>query len=185
MKKNKENQTFEDIKHIDENNTEFWYARELMKVLEYKQWRRFENVIDKAKRACENSNISVFEHFADVGKLSKRANNAEVQIKDYKLTRYACYLIAQNGDPRKGVIALAPTYFAVQTRKQEITEKEYSMLTEDEKRFYQRNLTKKEITHLTRRQKKQELKILINFIMLDIKVYIMEKLLMILLKEKD
>ena len=137
------NQTFEDIKHTDENGIEFWYARELMKILEYKQWRRFENVIDKAKQACENSGISVFKHFADVGKLSKRANNAEVVIKDYKLTRYACYLIAQNGDSRKKVIALAQTYFAVQTRKQEISEKEYSSLTEDEKRFYQRNLTKK------------------------------------------
>ena len=135
--------TFEDIKHIDENGIEFWYARELMKILEYKQWRRFENVIDKAKQSCENSNISVFEHFANVGKLSKRANNAEVEIKDYKLTRYACYLIAQNGDSRKKVIALAQTYFAIQTRKQEITEKEYSLLTEDERRFYQRNLTKK------------------------------------------
>lgn len=135
--------TFEDIKHIDKNGIEFWYARELMKILEYKQWRRFENVIDKAKQACENSNISVFEHFANVGKLSKRANNAEVEIKDYKLTRYACYLIAQNGDSRKKVIALAQTYFAIQTRKQEITEKEYSLLTEDERRFYQRNLTKK------------------------------------------
>ena len=139
----KENQTFESIKHIDENGIEYWYARELQDVLEYTQWRRFENVIDKAKQACENSDISVFEHFADVGKLSKRANNAEVQIKDYKLTRYACYLIAQNGDSRKGVIALAQTYFAVQTRKQEITEKEYSMLTEDEKRIYRRNQVRK------------------------------------------
>ena len=140
---NYSNQTFEDIKHTDKNGIEFWYARELMKILEYKQWRRFENVIDKAKQACENSGINAFEHFADVGKLSKRANNAEVEIKDYKLTRYACYLIAQNGDSRKKVIALAQTYFAIQTRKQEITEKEYSLLTEDEKRFYQRNLTKK------------------------------------------
>ena len=139
----KENQTFESIKHIDENGIEYWYARELQNVLEYTQWRRFENVINKAKLSCKNAGISVIEHFADVGKLSKRANNAEIEIKDYKLTRYACYLIAQNGDPRKEVIALAQTYFAVQTRKQEITEKEYSMLTEDEKRFYQRDLTRK------------------------------------------
>ena len=137
------NKTFEEIKHIDENGIEYWYARELQLVLEYKQWRRFEQVIDKAKEACKNSDINLFEHFADVGKLSKRANNAEVTINDYKLTRYACYLIAQNGDTRKKVIALAQTYFAIQTRKQEISEKEYSMLTEDEKRFYQRDLTRK------------------------------------------
>ena len=139
----KNSKSFEEIKHIDENGVEFLYARELMIILEYKQWRRFESVINKAKESCKNSDISVIEHFADVGKLSKRANNAEIEIKDYKLTRYACYLIAQNGDPRKEVIALAQTYFAVQTRKQEITEKEYSMLTEDEKRFYQRDLTRK------------------------------------------
>ena len=137
------NQSFENIKHIDENGIEFWYAREMMKILEYNKWENFEKVINKAKEACENSNISVNEHFPDVRKLSKRANNAEVLIKDYKLTRYACYLIAQNGDSRKKVIALAQTYFAIQTRKQEISEKEYSLLTEDEKRFYQRNLTRK------------------------------------------
>ena len=137
------NQSFEDIKHIDENGIEYWYARELQAVLNYKEWRKFENVISKAKESCKNSDISVFEHFVDADKLSKRANNAEVMIKDYKLTRYACYLIAQNGDTRKKVIALAQTYFAIQTRKQEISEKEYSELTEDEKRFYQRNLTKK------------------------------------------
>ena len=139
----KNNKSLEEIKHIDENGVEFWYARELQVVLDYKEWRKFENVIYKAKQACENSSISVFEHFVDVDKLSKRANNAEVIINDYKLSRYACYLIAQNGDSRKKVIALAQTYFAVQTRKQEITEKEYSMLTEDEKRLYQRNLTRK------------------------------------------
>ncbi len=137
------NITFEDIKHIDENGIEFWYARELMPILQYSNWQNFEKIIDKAKISCKNSGISVFEHFIDINKLSKRANNAEVEIKDYELTRYACYLIAQNGDSRKKVIALAQTYFAVQTRKQEITEKEYSMLTEDEKRFYQRNLTRK------------------------------------------
>ena len=137
------NKSFESIKHIDENGVEFWYARELMSVLQYSNWQNFEKIIDKAKISCENSDINVFEHFIDVSKLSKRANNAEVEIKDYKLTRYACYIIAQNGDSRKKVIALAQTYFAVQTRKQEISEKEYSMLTEDEKRFYQRDLTRK------------------------------------------
>ena len=137
------NKRFEEIKHTDENGLEFWYARELQIVLDYKEWRKFENLINKAKESCDNSDISAFEHFVGADKLSKRANNAEVLIKDYKLTRYAAYLIAQNGDSRKKVIALAQTYFAVQTRKQEISEKEYSMLTEDEKRFYQRNLTRK------------------------------------------
>ena len=139
----KNNELFEDIKHIDENNMEFWYGRELMVILEYKQWRRFESVINKAKESCKNSDISVIEHFANVGKTIKMPKGAEKIIPDYKLTRYACYLIAQNGDSRKKVIALAQTYFAVQTRKQEISEKEYSTLTEDEKRFYQRNLTRK------------------------------------------
>ena len=139
----KENQTFESIKHIDENGIEYWYARELQDVLEYTQWRRFENVINKAKISCEKSGFSVIDHFADVGKMVQIGSGAEKEVNDYKLTRYACYIIAQNVDPRKEVIASAQTYFAVQTRKQEITEKEYSMLTEDEKRFYQRDLTRK------------------------------------------
>ncbi len=104
---------------------------------------KFRKIIEKARISCENSEISAFEHFTNVGKTIKMPKGAEKEINDYKLTRYACYLIAQNGDPRKEVIALAQTYFAVQTRKQEITEREYSMLTEDEKRFYQRNLTRK------------------------------------------
>ena len=152
------NKSFENIKHIDKNGVEFWYARELMPVLQYSNWQNFEKIINKAKISCENSGISVFEHFIDVNKLSKRANNAEVEIKDYELTRYACYLIAQNGDSRKKVIALAQTYFAVQTRKQEITEKEYSMLTEDEKRFYQRNLTRKGNYSLNQTAKKAGVK---------------------------
>ena len=154
----KNNKSFEDIKHIDENGVEFWYARELMHILQYSNWQNFEKIIDKAKISCKNSDISVFEHFIDVNKLSKRANNAEVEIKDYELTRYACYLIAQNGDSRKKVIALAQTYFAVQTRKQEITEKEYSMLTEDEKRFYQRNFTRKGNYSLNQTAKKAGVK---------------------------
>ena len=152
------NETFENIKHIDENGVEYWLARELKNVLDYKEWRKFENVINKAKEACENSAISSIEHFVHVDKLSKRANNAEVSIRDYKLTRYACYLIAQNGDSRKKVIALAQTYFAIQTRKQEISEKEYSMLTEDEKRFYQRDLTRKGNYSLNQTAKKSGVK---------------------------
>ena len=152
------NKSFEDIKHIDENGIEFWYARELMIILEYKQWRRFESVINKAQDSCKNSDISVIEHFANVGKTIKMPKGAEKTIPDYKLTRYACYLIAQNGDSRKKVIALAQTYFAVQTRKQEISEKEYSMLTEDEKRFYQRNLTRKGNYSLNQTAKKAGVK---------------------------
>ncbi|MBO5479484.1 MAG: DNA damage-inducible protein D [Clostridia bacterium] len=152
------NQSFEDIRHTDENGVEYWYARELQVVLDYKEWRKFENVINKAKESCKNSDVSVFEHFVGADKLSKRANNAEVAIKDYKLTRYACYLIAQNGDSRKKVIALAQTYFAIQTRKQEISEKEYTSLTEDEKRFYQRNLTKKGNYSLNQTAKKAGVK---------------------------
>ena len=100
----------------------------------------------------------MFEHFVGADKLPKRANNAEVRINDYKLSRYACYLIAQNGDSRKKVIALAQTYFAVQTRKQEISEKEYSSLTEDEKRFYQRDLTRKGNYSLNQTAKKSGVK---------------------------
>ena len=113
----KNNKSFEDIKHIDENGVEFWYARELMPILQYSNWQNFEKIIDKAKISCENSGISVFEHFIDVNKLSKRANNAEVEIKDYELTRYACYLIAQNGDSRKKVIALAQINIGKNIRK--------------------------------------------------------------------
>ena len=116
MKEN--NETFEDIKHVEENGEEFWYARELQSVLAYTEWRKFENVIRKAKEACENSGISQFEHFVGADKTIPLPKGAEKTIKDYKLTRYACYLIAQNGDSRKQVIALDQTYFAVQTRKQ-------------------------------------------------------------------
>ncbi len=128
---NYNNQNFEDIKHIDENGIEYWNARELQLVLNYKEWRKFENVINKAKEACKNTEISVFDHFVDADKMVQIGSGAERKQKDYKLTRYACYLIAQNGDARKKVIALAQTYFAIQTRKQEISEKEYTSLTEE------------------------------------------------------
>ena len=144
---NKTENDFERIKHIDENGVEFWYARELMIVLEYKQWRRFEQVIERAKEACKNSNINIDDHFASVGKIVK-AGATSKNIGDIKLTRYACYLIAQNGDSRKKAIALAQTYFAVQTRKQEITRQEYEQLSEDEKRLYTRQNVKNKNKYL-------------------------------------
>lgn len=124
---------FESIKHINEYGEEFWYARELQIALEYKQWRRFCNVINKAKEACENSNNSVADHFADVGKMVE-AGVSYKDIGDIELSRYACYLIVQNGDPRKKVIALGQTYFAVKTRQQELIEN-FDDLTEDKKRL--------------------------------------------------
>ena len=150
--------TFEDIKHIDENGIEFWYARELMPVLQYAKWQNFKKIIEKAMIACKNSEISIKDCFTDISKPIISGKGKQELIEDYKLTRYACYLIAQNGDSRKKVIALAQTYFAVQTRKQEITEKEYSMLTEDEKRFYQRNLTRKGNYSLNQTAKKSGVK---------------------------
>lgn len=149
---------FESIKHIDEYSNEYWFARELQKVLEYKRWDKFCNVIKSAKKACENSNYEVFEHFSQVGKTSKMPNGGVKNILDYKLSRYACYLIAQNGDSRKSVVALAQTYFAIQTRKQELFEIEYNNLSETEKRFYQRSLTKKGNYSLNQTAKKAGVK---------------------------
>lgn len=149
---------FESIKHIDEYGNEYWLARELQQVLEYKKWQKFMNVIENAKLACEQSKFMIDEHFTQVGKTSKMPNGGVKNILEYKLSRYACYLIVQNSDPRKEVVALGQTYFAVQTRRQELTEKEYSMLTEDEKRFYQRSLTKKGNYSLNQAAKKAGVK---------------------------
>ena len=134
---------FEDIKHIDEFNNEYWFARELMKVLEYSLWQNFHKTIKIAMKNCNNSNYDVSDHFIDANKMIKLAKNARRKIQDYKLSRYACYLIVLNCDPRKKVIALAKTYFAIQTRKQELSELEYNNLTEDEKRLYRRNQARK------------------------------------------
>ena len=134
---------FEDIKHIDEEGNEYWSARELMPLLEYTLWQRFSSAIKKAIENCKNSNNNVMHHFIGTDKMVSIGSNTTRNIIDYKLSRYACYLIVLNCDARKRIIALAKTYFAIQTRKQELSEKEYSMLTEDEKRFYQRNLTRK------------------------------------------
>ncbi|WP_294395298.1 DNA damage-inducible protein D [uncultured Clostridium sp.] len=129
---------FENIKHINEYGQEFWYARELSEILNYVKWANFKTVIEKAKIACENSSISILEHFADVGKTSPMPNGGEKTIDDLELSRYACYLIVQNADPRKPVVALGQTYFAIQTRKQEI-EDTFEQLSEDKKRLMIRN----------------------------------------------
>lgn len=141
----KTEKNFEDIKHIDENGNEYWYARELMVTLDYKSWDKFKNnVIEKAKEACKNSDLLVTEQFSQMGKSLNLPNGANNYIEDYdyKLTRYACYLIAQNGSPRKKAVALAQTYFAIQTRKQELTEEQYKSLPEDERRLYTRQNVK-------------------------------------------
>lgn len=140
--KNKNNKTFENIKHIDESGFKYWTARELQVALDYIERRKFEGVINKAKVACKGSGYNVLDYFVDSDKIVKTGVSSK-KIEDYKLARYVCYLIVQNGDSRKEVIALGQTYFAIQTRRQELSEQDYVSLTEDKKRFYQRNLTKK------------------------------------------
>jgi len=133
------NIVFEDIKHIDKEGNEYWYARELQIVLGYRQWRSIKELIDRAMIACKESKYNIDDHFAVQRKMVDIGSKTTRKIIDYKLSRYACYLIVMNGNPKKEIIALGQTYFAIQTRKQELSEKEYNELTEDEKRLYQRN----------------------------------------------
>lgn len=140
--KNYNERIFEDFKHFDENGIEFWYARELQNILQYNEWRNFLKVLEKSKQACKLSEYEVLDHFVELNKMILLAKGAQREVKDYKLSRYACYLIVQNGDPKKKIIALGQTYFAMQTRKQELSEEEYNLLSEDEKRLYKRKQTK-------------------------------------------
>lgn len=125
---------FESIKHFNEFGQEFWYARELQKVLGYTQWRRFEDAIDRAMISCEQSGNDTSQHFANVGKSLPMPKGGYRILDDYELSRYACYLIVMNGDPRKEIIALGQTYFAVKTRQHELIE-DYESLSEDQKRL--------------------------------------------------
>lgn len=153
-KKEGNNKTFEEIKHIDENGNEYWYARELQVVLNYAKWDKFTNVIDKAIIALKGGkinwlpgvgkpkSINVEDWLVEVNKPITTGKGKEESIKDYKLSRFICYLIVQNADSRKHVIAIGQQYFAIRTRRDELNEQEYELLTEDEKRFYRRNRTK-------------------------------------------
>ena len=134
---------FENIKHFDNDGNEFWYARELMLSLDYKRWDKFSNVINGSIENCRLSNVEVLDHFSHVGKMVEIGSGTKRKLDDYKLSRYACYLIAQNSDSRKEVVALAKTYFAIQTRKQELFKKDYNLLSEDQKRLNNRNIVKK------------------------------------------
>lgn len=127
------NNSFQEIRHINESGNEFWYARELQEVLEYTEWRNFSKVIDKARVSCKTSGEVETSHFVDVNKMVE-SGVADIPVRDIKLSRYACYLIAQNGDPKKESIALAQTYFAVQTRRQELQDR-FDQLTEDQRRL--------------------------------------------------
>ena len=132
---------FEDIKHTDEFGNEYWEARELQGLLGYKEWRYFASVIEKAQVACSQSNNNINSHFGVNTKIV-RAGISSKPVIDYKLSRYACYLIVQNANPKFETVALGQTYFAIQTRKMELTEEEYAKLSEDEKRIYRRQRTR-------------------------------------------
>jgi len=137
---NQHHATFEGARQMDEDGNEYWFARDLAPLLDYQQWRNFMQVIDKARQACEKSGRAVADHFADISKMVDIGSGAQREVADVRLSRYACYLIVQNGDPTKPVIANGQTYFALQTRRQELNDDEkFARLSEDEKRLAIRN----------------------------------------------
>ena len=132
--------TFEGIRHVDDDSNEFWLARELAPVLEYQDWRNFMQVVEKARMACQQSNQPIKNNFGEVTTMVTIGSNAQRPVPDVQLTRYACYLIVQNGDPSKPVIANGQTCFALQTRRQELANSaKFGQLSEDDKRLAIRN----------------------------------------------
>src|SRR2546430_2188495 len=129
---------FEAIRRVNDDGTEYWSARDLAKILGYKEWRNFTTAIEKAKEACEGSGQAVLDHFVEANKMVQLGSGAQRKTEDYHLSRYACYLIVQNADPSKPIVALGQTYFAVQTRRQELAD-ELVALPEDQKRLVLRS----------------------------------------------
>jgi DNA-damage-inducible protein D len=141
--------TFESIRHLDEDGNESWLARSLAKVLEYSEYRHFLPVVDRAREACHNSGQAVSDHFEDILEMVDIGSGAKRELANVRLSRYACYLIVQNGDPSKSVIANGQTYFAMQTRRQELADDEkFARLSEDEKRLAIRNELAQHNKHL-------------------------------------
>ncbi|RLU00187.1 DNA damage-inducible protein D [Ketobacter sp.] len=146
---NEQHKPFEQIKLIDENGMEYWSARALSKLLGYSEYRHFQPVVTKSKEACVNSGHQVPDHFEDILAMVTIGSGAQRELPDVKLSRYACYLVVQNGDPSKPVIAAGQTYFAVQTRRQELADDAaFSQLKEDQKRLFLRNELKEHNKHL-------------------------------------
>jgi DNA-damage-inducible protein D len=157
-------QTFEDLKQLDKNNNEFWYARALSKFLGYADFRNFLKVIKKAKEACINSNHSINEHLVKVTEVLIHGQGAKNSYPSFKLSRYACYLVVQNADPSKPVVASGQTYFAMQTRRQELQDDEaFAQLKEEEKRLFLRNELKEHNKQLVETAQKAGVKTTLDF----------------------
>ncbi|MEP7284235.1 MAG: DNA damage-inducible protein D [Chloroflexota bacterium] len=145
---------FEQIKRIDPDDNEFWSARDLMPILEYTKWQNFKTVLIKAQIACENSGQDTSDHFIEASKMVSIGSDAKREVEDMHLSRYACYLVVQNADPSKEVVALGQTYFAVQTRRQEVADDLLGELSEDERRLIQRQKVKQQNVELASAAKK-------------------------------
>lgn len=160
----KHHKTFENIKYVSSDGQEFWMARELSKILEYAEFRNFIPVIEKAKKACKNSGQKVDDHFVEMHEMIEIGKGGERELLSYALSRYACYLIVQNGDPSKPVIANGQTYFAIQTRRQELADDEkFKQLKEDEKRLFLRNEMKEHNKQLVEAAQKAGVETNIDF----------------------